>query len=61
MFNTLVTIKAILTEADLLSRKRSDVANGLAVSLYQDAVELYLWSLVKKLNVQIREKAGFLD
>ena len=61
MFNTLVTIKAILTEADLLSRKRSDVANGLAVSLYQDAVELYLWSLVKKLNVQIKEKAGFLD
>lgn len=61
MLTALVTIKAILMEADLLSRKHSDVANGLAVSLYQDAVELYLWSVVKKLNVQVKEKAGFLD
>lgn len=36
------------------------MANGLAVSLYQDAVELYLWSLVKKLNITVKEKAGFL-
>jgi hypothetical protein len=61
MLNALVTIKAILKEAELLSRKHSDVANGLAVSLYQDAVELYLWSLVKALGVNVKEKAGFVD
>jgi hypothetical protein len=61
MLAALVTVKAILTEADLLSQKQTDVANGLAISLYQDSVELYLWSLVKKLNITVAEKAGFLS
>lgn len=60
MIPALVTVKAILSKADTLARDQTDVTNGLAISLYQDSIELYLWSLVKKLNLSVQEKAGFV-
>lgn len=56
----LLTVKAIQNKADLFARDHTDVANGLAISLYQDSVELYLWTLIKKLNISVQERSGFV-
>lgn len=60
MIPALVTVKAILSKADTLASEQTDVTNGLTISLYQDSIELYLWTLVKKLNLTTQEKAGFV-
>lgn len=32
---------------------------GLAISLFQDSVELYLWALIKEKNISVKENSGF--
>jgi hypothetical protein len=41
--NRLLVISALVRRAEAALREGSDVGNGLAVSLYHDAVELTLW------------------
>ena len=35
------------------------VAAGLAISIFQDSIEIFIWTLLKKLDAQVKENAAF--
>jgi hypothetical protein len=36
------------------------ISAGMAISLLQDAVELYLWTLIKDRNIVVKDQSGFV-
>lgn len=47
-------------EARSVAASRDTVAAGMAISLLQDAVELYLWTLIKERSLPAKDQAGFV-
>jgi hypothetical protein len=59
MLSQLLLSKRLFLEGRDYSRRGDPVSCGLAISLFQDSVELYLWALIKERNISVRENSGF--
>lgn len=56
----LLIVKRLFLEAKNFAEQTDPIAAGIATSLLQDAVELYLWTLIKERNIQVKDNDGFL-
>jgi hypothetical protein len=48
-------------EASAYADHSDPVSVGIAISMFQDAVEIYVWTLVKERNVATKDQAGFVS
>lgn len=61
MVPQLILVKRIFLEATRHEETQNDpVDAGLAISLLQDAVELYLWTVIKERDITVKKDAGFI-
>lgn len=60
MLNQVLLAKRMYLEACAYAVRRDAVASGLAISMLQDAVELYVWTLIKERNISSKDQAGFV-
>ncbi len=56
----LLIVKRLFVEATKFAEQTDPIAAGIATSLLQDAIELYLWTLIKERNIQVKENDGFV-
>jgi len=56
----LLLVKQLFLEADNFVTRGDTVSAGLAISLLQDATELYVWTLIKERNVVVKDQSGFV-
>lgn len=59
MFEQLLLSKRLFVIGAGYADGDDPVSAGLAISLFQDAVEIFIWSLLKNLDAQAKEKAPF--
>lgn len=57
----LVLSKYLFREGQKQVSARDPVSAGLAISLYQDAVELFLWTIAKEYEARATDKTSFTD
>jgi hypothetical protein len=48
-------------EASAYADRVDPVSSGIAISMFQDAVEIYIWTLVKERNITTKDQAGFVS
>ncbi|MCL4781011.1 MAG: hypothetical protein KJ049_12530 [Gammaproteobacteria bacterium] len=56
----LLVVKRLFLEAKNFAEQTDPIAAGIATSLLQDAVELYLWTLIKERNIQVKDNDSFV-
>lgn len=56
----LFLVKRLYVEATSCAERGDEFSSGLAISLLQDAVELYVWALIKHQNIVVKEQSGFV-
>ena len=61
MVNQLLLSKWLFMKGEQHCIDNDPVSAGLAISLFQDAIEIFIWTLVKKFDAQITEKTSFLQ
>ena len=61
MVNQLLLSKWLFMKGEQHCVDNDPVSAGLAISLFQDAIEIFIWSLVKKFDSQVNEKTPFLQ
>lgn len=62
MLPQLLLSKRMFLEASSYADRADPVSAGIAISMFQDAVEIYVWTLVKERNVPIKDRtAGFVS
>ena len=59
MKKQLLLSKRICLEGCEFAERGDSVSSGLAISLFQDAVEMFVWALIKERNLSIKENAQF--
>jgi hypothetical protein len=59
MLNQLLLSKRLFTEGVTFSRRPDAVSCGLAISLFQDAVELFVWAIIKERNISVKDTSSF--
>lgn len=60
MVPQLLLVKRLFLASAEYSAQTDPVAAGMAISLLQDAVELYVWTLIKERNVAVKDGSGFV-
>lgn len=60
MVPQLLLVKRLCLASGEYAAQADPVAAGMAISLLQDAVELYVWTLIKERNVSVKDQSGFL-
>jgi hypothetical protein len=55
----LLLSKRIFFEGCEFAERNDPVSSGLAISLFQDAVEMFVWTLIKERNIPVKENAQF--
>ncbi len=60
MLTQVLLAKRIYLEACTYAARRDAVGSGLAISMLQDAVELYVWTVIKERNLSAKDQAGFV-
>lgn len=61
MISQLLLSKRLFSEGKVFARRSDPISGGMAISLFQDAVELLVWALIKEKSVAVRDSAGFVD
>jgi hypothetical protein len=61
MISQLLIVKRLFLEARPYVERLDPISAGIAVSLYQDAVELYVWTLIKKRDLAIKDQSSFVS
>lgn len=61
MVPQLLIAKRLFLEAATYVDRGDPVAAGVAISLLQDATELYVWTLIKERNITVKDQAGFVS
>jgi hypothetical protein len=56
----LLLVKQLFLEAENFVDRGDPVSAGLAISLFQDAIELFVWTLIKERNVAVKDQSGFI-
>lgn len=60
MIPQILLVKQLYLEADTFIDRGDSVSAGVAISLLQDAAELYVWTLIKERNVTVKDQSGFV-
>ncbi len=60
MLTQVLLAKRLYLEASTFAGRSDAVSSGLAISMFQDAVELYVWTLIKERNLVVKDQAGFV-
>lgn len=60
MVPQLLIVKRLFLASGDVASQVDPVAAGMSISLLQDAVELYVWTLVKERNVPVKDQSGFV-
>lgn len=55
----LLLAKRLFIESEAYVDREDPVSGGIAISMLQDAVELYVWSLIKERGIQIKDQSSF--
>jgi len=61
MLPQLLLTKRLFGEASVYADRADPVSCGIAISMLQDAAELYIWTLVKERNLTTKDQAGFVS
>ena len=61
MIEQVVIAKRIFTAAERYSRQADALSAGLAISLFQDAVEQLTWCIAKHLDLDVKDSEGFVS
>ncbi|SNT33322.1 hypothetical protein SAMN06265795_12615 [Noviherbaspirillum humi] len=59
MHPQLLLSKRLFTEGTEFAKRPDAVSCGLAISLFQDAVELFIWALIKERSINVKEQSPF--
>ena len=59
MLSQLLLAKRLYIEAGTYTERKDAVSCGIAISMLQDACELYIWALIKERSLPWKENAGF--
>lgn len=59
MKKQLLLSKRLFLEGTVFSERQDPISCGIAISLFQDAVELLVWALIKEGNIQAKEGSSF--
>ena len=59
MRSQLLLAKRLFLVGSEYAEKSDPVSVGMAISLFQDSVEIFLWALAKELDATVKEKFGF--
>lgn len=60
MLTQILLAKRMFLEACSYAARRDAVSSGLAISMLQDSVELYVWTLIKERSLPTKDQAGFV-
>jgi hypothetical protein len=60
MLTQVLLAKRLYLEACTFVVRQDAVSSGLTISMLQDAVELYVWTLIKHRNLPAKDQAGFV-
>ena len=53
--------KRLYLEASSFAVRHDAVSSGIAISMFQDAIELYIWTLIKERNLSAKDQAGLVS
>ncbi|MHC1698817.1 MAG: hypothetical protein AB9919_12305 [Geobacteraceae bacterium] len=59
MKKQLLLCKRLFTEGSSFAERRDPVSCGMAISFFQDSVEMLVWTLVKERSISVKEGASF--
>ena len=59
MLKQLLLCKRLMSEGANLAERSDAVSSGMAISLLQDAVEMYIWTLIKDRGIPVKESSSF--
>lgn len=59
MKNQLLLSKRLFLEGREFAERNDAVSSGMAISLFQDAVEMFIWTLIKKRQIPVKESSQF--
>lgn len=59
MVKQLLLCKRLFAEGSMFGERPDAVSSGLAISLFQDSVEMCVWALVKEKNITAKDGASF--
>ncbi|RJP66379.1 MAG: hypothetical protein C4535_13470 [Comamonadaceae bacterium] len=55
----LLLIKRLATESTQFAKRVDPISSGIAISLLQDAVELYVWTTLKEKGLAVKDQSSF--
>jgi hypothetical protein len=61
MLLQLLLVKRFFVEASEYVEQNEPISSGIAISLLQDSVEMYVWNLIKERNVAVKDQSGFTN
>ena len=59
MTKQLLLCKRLFTEGSAFAERRDPVSCGMAISFFQDSVEMLVWTLIKERCISVKEGASF--
>jgi hypothetical protein len=59
MLTQLLLSKRLFNEGVTFARRPDVVSCGLAISLFQDAVELFVWAVIKEHSISVKDTSSF--
>jgi len=59
MTKQLLLCKRLFVEGSAFAERRDPVSCGMAISFFQDSVEMLVWTLVKERSISVKEGASF--
>ncbi len=59
MLKQLLLCKRLFNEGMTFAKRSDSVSNGIAISLFQDSVEICVWAIIKDKNIQVKDGAPF--
>jgi hypothetical protein len=59
MVKQLLLCKRLMAEGVSFAKRTDSVSSGMAISLFEDAVEMFIWAQVKERGIQVKETSSF--
>lgn len=61
MIKQLLLCKRLMIEGVSYSKRNDAVSSGIAISLFQDSVEMFIWALIKNKGLSVKESSSFIS
>lgn len=58
---SLLLAKRLFLEATEYANRKDAISSGIAISLFQDSVEMAVWAAIKEKGIQVKDKESFTD